>query len=260
MIIEIISLILLCVLIALSVILICMLVKANKKPVQEIQIEKIIEQVKQISTTQNELSSSLNNMLMQYIKNSNDTLLNTVSQNNGLQLQQLSDIMNRLNGVMQASDQSMKNAITVIETGLIRLQQDNEKKLEQMRQTVDEKLNVSLENRLTQSFNIINERLQSVYEGIGVMKQLATGVGDLKKVLNNVKTRGTWGEIQLDNLLEQILTKEQLAQLFKITKKKYPYLLPIIKKVITLKQPLNSIVTGSEQEKNSIKRTIRKDF
>lgn len=209
MIIETISLILLCVLTCLSVVLICMLVKANKKPVQEIQIERIVEQVKQISTAQNELSSSLNNMLMQYIKNSNDTLLNTISQNNGLQVQHLTDITNRVNNMMQTSEGLMKNATNTIETGLIRLQQDNEKKLEQMRQTVDEKLNVSLENRLTQSFNIINERLESVYEGIGVMKQLATGVGDLKKVLNNVKTRGTWGEIQLENLLEQILTKEQ---------------------------------------------------
>lgn len=206
--IEIISIVLLalCFVMLLSVSII--LIKQKSKS-SEFQIDKIISEIQNSAKTQNQLSSELNNLLLQNFKNSNDLVLSTISQNNGLQLQQLSDILNRLSNVLETNEQSMKNAIAVIENGLIRLQQDNEKKLEQMRQTVDEKLNVSLENRLSQSFNIINERLQSVYEGIGVMKQLATGVGDLKKVLNNVKTRGTWGEIQLGNLLEQILTSEQ---------------------------------------------------
>ena len=81
-----------------------------------------------------------------------------------------------------------------------------------MRQTVDEKLNVSLERRLTESFSLINQRLQSVYEGLGEMKNLASGVGDLKKVLTNVKTRGTWGEVQLLHLLEQMLAPQQFVQ------------------------------------------------
>ena len=209
MIIEIISLILSFLVLIICTSLIYVVVKNNKKQSPTFQLDQVLEQIKQNTLNQNELNSQLNNILLQNIKNSNDMVLSTMSNNNGLQLQQLSDILNRLNVVLQTNEQSMKNAINVIENGLIRLQQDNEKKLEQMRQTVDEKLNVSLENRLTQSFNIINERLQSVYEGIGVMKQLATGVGDLKKVLNNVKTRGVWGEIQLENLLEQILTKDQ---------------------------------------------------
>ncbi len=209
MIIEIISLILSFLVLIVCTSLIYVVVKNNKKQSPTFQLDQVLEQIKQNTLNQNELNSQLNNILLQNIKNSNDMVLSTMSNNNGLQLQQLSDILNRLNVVLQTNEQSMKNAINVIENGLIRLQQDNEKKLEQMRQTVDEKLNVSLENRLTQSFNIINERLQSVYEGIGVMKQLATGVGDLKKVLNNVKTRGVWGEIQLENLLEQILTKDQ---------------------------------------------------
>ena len=158
-------------------------------------------------------------MMLSTIKDNNDTLLSTISQNHSLQFQQQTDVLNRLNTMLQTSEQSMKNAINVIETGLLRLQQDNEKKLEQMRQTVDEKLNASLENRLSQSFSIINERLQAVYEGIGVMKQLASGVGDLKKVLTNVKSRGVWGEVQLENLLEQILTHEQFASQININPK-----------------------------------------
>ncbi|HJO63254.1 MAG TPA: DNA recombination protein RmuC [Desulfobacterales bacterium] len=85
----------------------------------------------------------------------------------------------------------------------------NQEKLEQMRSTVDEKLQTTLEKRLGESFKQVSERLEQVYKGLGEMRSLASGVGDLKKVLTNVKTRGTWGEIRLGNILEQILTPEQ---------------------------------------------------
>ncbi len=97
----------------------------------------------------------------------------------------------------------------MVESGLDRLQKSNEKKLEQMRETVDEKLQGTLEKRLGESFKQVSERLEQVHKGLGEMQQLATGVGDLKKVLTNVKTRGTWGEVQLGALLEQILTPHQ---------------------------------------------------
>ena len=96
-----------------------------------------------------------------------------------------------------------------VETRLTELQKDNNQKLEKMRETVDEKLQSTLEKRLAQSFQSVSERLEQVHKGLGEMQHLAIGVGDLKKVLSNVKTRGTWGEVQLGNLLEQILTKEQ---------------------------------------------------
>jgi len=95
------------------------------------------------------------------------------------------------------------------EARLSQLQQGNEAKLEQMRQTVDEKLQGTLEKRLGESFKLVSDRLELVHKGLGEMQSLANGVGDLKKVLTNVKTRGTWGEIQLGNLLEQMLTPEQ---------------------------------------------------
>ena len=81
-----------------------------------------------------------------------------------------------------------------------------------MRQTVDEKLHATLEQRLGDSFKLVSERLEQVHRGLGEMQTLATGVGDLKRVLTNVKTRGTWGEVQLDALLEQLLTAEQYAR------------------------------------------------
>lgn len=98
-----------------------------------------------------------------------------------------------------------------LETSIKNLQEGNEKKLEEMRNTVDEKLQKTLEARLTQSFEMVSKNLESVQKGLGEMQQLAVGVGDLKKVLSNVKTRGTLGEIQLSNILEQLLAPEQYA-------------------------------------------------
>jgi DNA recombination protein RmuC len=96
-----------------------------------------------------------------------------------------------------------------LETRLAAIQQDNAAKLEQMRATVDEKLQSTLETRLGQSFQLVSERLEAVQRGLGEMQALAAGVGDLKRVLTNVKTRGTFGEVQLGALLEQILIAEQ---------------------------------------------------
>jgi DNA recombination protein RmuC len=96
-----------------------------------------------------------------------------------------------------------------MESQLRYMWEDNSKKLEQMRATVDEKLQSTLEKRLGESFKLVSERLEQVYKGLGEMRSLATGVGDLKKVLTNVKTRGTWGEIRLSAILEQILTQDQ---------------------------------------------------
>jgi DNA recombination protein RmuC len=100
----------------------------------------------------------------------------------------------------------------IIEKKISDLQSGNEKKLDEMRATVDEKLQKTLETRLGESFKLVSERLEAVHKGLGDMQQLATGVGDLKRVLSNVKTRGVLGEYQLENILEQILTLEQYAK------------------------------------------------
>jgi DNA recombination protein RmuC len=97
----------------------------------------------------------------------------------------------------------------VVDQRLVSLQTDNAAKLEQMRQTVDEKLQSTLETRLGESFRLVSERLEQVHKGLGEMQTLASGVGDLKRVLSNVTTRGAWGEVQLENLLAQILAPEQ---------------------------------------------------
>ncbi|OGX38559.1 MAG: recombinase RmuC [Omnitrophica WOR_2 bacterium RIFCSPLOWO2_12_FULL_50_9] len=109
----------------------------------------------------------------------------------------------------QMNEQKLEKVRDVVETRLRMMQEDNSQKLEKMRETVDEKLHSTLEKRLGESFKIVSERLEKVHEGLGEMQNLASGVGDLKKVLTNVKTRGTWGEIQLETQLEQFLTPEQ---------------------------------------------------
>jgi DNA recombination protein RmuC len=113
-----------------------------------------------------------------------------------------------MTGLNERKFETMRNAL---ETQLRNLQEDNSRKLEQMRAVVDDKLQSTLERRLADSFKQVSERLEQVYKGLGEMRSLATGVGDLKKVLTNVKTRGTWGEIRLSHILEQILAPDQYA-------------------------------------------------
>lgn len=98
-----------------------------------------------------------------------------------------------------------------VEQRLSSLQQDNSKKLDMMRETVDEKLHATLEKRFGESFKLVSDRLDQVHKGLGEMQTIAVGVGDLKKVLSNIKTRGSWGEAQLGNLIEEIMTTEQYA-------------------------------------------------
>jgi DNA recombination protein RmuC len=108
-------------------------------------------------------------------------------------------------------DHKLEAVRATVEGKLQNIQSDNARQLEQMRQTVDEKLQGALEKRLGESFRQVSERLELVHKGLGEMQLLATGVGDLKKVLTNVKTRGTWGEVQLGALLEQVLAPDQFA-------------------------------------------------
>jgi DNA recombination protein RmuC len=111
----------------------------------------------------------------------------------------------------QTMDKKLDMLREAVEQRLSAIQADNAKQLEQMRATVDEKLQNTLEKRLGESFRQVGERLEQVSRGLGEMQSLAAGVGDLKKVLTNVKSRGTWGEVQLGAMLEQVLTPDQYA-------------------------------------------------
>jgi DNA recombination protein RmuC len=121
-------------------------------------------------------------------------------------------VLSTLTEISQLQKAEMQDLKATVDARLSTIQYENEKKLEQMRQTVDEKLQGTLEARLGQSFRQVSERLEQVYSGLGEMKTLASGVGDLKRVLTNVKTRGSWGEVQLGAIIEQILAPEQFGR------------------------------------------------
>jgi DNA recombination protein RmuC len=138
-----------------------------------------------------------------------DSLSKRMSDIAGLQKNQLELFAARLKELTSSNEGRLDKLRDVVDARLKLIQEDNARKLEQMRATVDEKLHDTLEKRLGESFKLVSERLELVQRGLGEMQTLAIGVGDLKKVLTNVKTRGTFGEIQLGSLLEQILAPGQ---------------------------------------------------
>jgi len=128
------------------------------------------------------------------------------------QRKHLADVIAALKGLEISQQQDQEKTRETLDKKFRQIQESNEKKLDEMRRTVDEKLHDTLEKRLGESFRLVSDRLEAVHKGLGEMQNLAMGVGDLKRVLTNVKIRGTWAEVQLGAILEQILTPEQWAK------------------------------------------------
>ncbi|MBF0563689.1 MAG: DNA recombination protein RmuC [Nitrospirae bacterium] len=140
-----------------------------------------------------------------------ETMNTTMSGLASAQAAQLETMSSAIGKLSDSNENKLEAIRVTVEAKLQSMQSDNARQLDQMRQTVDEKLQGTLEKRLGESFRQVSERLEQVHKGLGEMQTLATGVGDLKKVLTNVKTRGTWGEVQLGALLEQVLNTDQFA-------------------------------------------------
>ncbi|MFT5337120.1 MAG: DNA recombination protein RmuC [Luteibaculaceae bacterium] len=164
----------------------------------------------------NEIEKSARNSEERLWKNLNQQLLNSqdrldlISKQNREELRvSLLDLKEEIRLSLERLKESQKDSLQLVQEKQAELIKNTEVKLENIRLTVDEKLHKTLEERLGQSFKLVGERLEAVQLGLGEMKELANGVGDLKRVLSNVKTRGTLGEIQLGNILEQILAPEQ---------------------------------------------------
>ena len=145
------------------------------------------------------------------LKSFNDSVLARMADLAGLQRSEIEILTRQLAALTTKHEEKLEGIRRTVEEKLQLIQEDNAYRLEQMRATVDEKLSATLEQRLGDSFRLVSERLELVHQGLGEMQTLATGVGDLKRVLTNVKTRGTWGETQLGNIIEQILTPDQYA-------------------------------------------------
>lgn len=190
---------------------------------------KLDNQISNLSREQSRLESSIKNEIAQNreesIRNSkldrqetsstlkqfNEALVSQMKLIADLQKSQLDTFSNQLVKLTETNELSLGKMRDTIEQKLKDIQGDNNIKLDQMRVTVDEKLHSTLEKRLGESFNSINQRLEALYKELGEVQSLANGVNDLRKALTNVKTRGTWGEIQLGNIIDEILTKDQYA-------------------------------------------------
>jgi DNA recombination protein RmuC len=150
------------------------------------------------------------------IKDLRDNLSNSVKDSNSSIATYIKDLSTLQSQQLENFAKNLQQMSSIIEVNIKNLQADNNKQLEQMRVTVDEKLQSTLENRIALSFKEVSDRLEQVHKGLGEMQNLAIGVGDLKRVLTNVKTRGVWGEMQLASLLEQSLSPEQYSANFQI--------------------------------------------
>ena len=159
-----------------------------------------------------QLRTELSRVLQEQQKGITDNLDRIRQQGTDSSKVQREELAAQLALLAHSNEEKLEAVRQTVETKLTQLQTDNAGKLEQMRMTVDEKLQSTLETRLSESFKLVSERLERVHQGLGEMQALASGVGDLKRMLSNVKTRGTWGEMQLSALLEQVLTAEQYAK------------------------------------------------
>ena len=151
-----------------------------------------------------ELSASINTFA--------DSQAKRVVEMGNAQKNQLDSFARQLGGLTDRTEQRLEAMRATMEQKLSALQDDNTRKLDQMRQVVDEKLHNTLETRLGEAFNTVVQRLEQVHQGLGEMRSLASGVGDLKRIFSNVKTRGTVAEWQLENMLEQVMTPGQYAK------------------------------------------------
>jgi len=174
--------------------------------------DSFVEQLRQNRQEFAEESQRLREELARSQRAVGDTLVRTISEIGKSQQDGLQAVEVRVKELTDVNERRFEKLLENVDKRLLTLQESNEKRLDQMRQTVDEKLQSTLDKRLGESFKLVSERLEAVQRGLGDMQSLATGVGDLKRMLTNVKARGTWGEFQLGDILEQILTPDQFAR------------------------------------------------
>lgn len=165
-----------------------------------------------IRNEQSALRQELTSSTQMSVKNLGDMIASSQNAYAISQSKSLAQLEERLKTFSLTNEQQLDNIRHSVENRLNYIQEDNNKKLEEMRKTVDERLQQSIEKKMNRSFSLVNERLEQVYKGLGEMQSLAVGVGDLKKVLSNVKTRGILGEIQLSAILSEILSPEQYEE------------------------------------------------
>lgn len=166
----------------------------------------------ELNSQQSILRQELSTQTQSSVKNMGDMLIENQRSFSQQQAEKMTQLEERMKTFSLENGQKLENIRGTVEKRLEYIQADNNRQLEEMRKTVDEKLQKTLEEKMNRSFSLVNERLEQVYKGLGEMQTLAVGVGDLKKVLSNVKTRGILGEIQLQSILSEILSPEQYEE------------------------------------------------
>ena len=202
------------VLLLVVIVLLTMLIRrshTNSEQIKEINLlrEAVSRSEQEIKGEVKSNQESISNTLTNQFKSSSDTFVNTLKVLGGTQTEKLDSVTKAINTLTESNENRFENVRKTLNERLDTLQKSNENKLDQMRKTVDEQLQSTLEKRLTESFKVVSERLEAVREGLGKMENLASDVGNLQRVLTNVKARGIWGEFQLGAILEQILTRDQ---------------------------------------------------
>ena len=184
------------------------LTQANETRIENVRIT-LNEGLQALQTSNENKLEQIRASVNEQLNTAVDTLVTTVGELGKTQKAQLDSGTKAITDLTHANETRIENVRNTLNEGIQSLQTSNENKLEQIRQTVDEQLQSTLERRIGESFKLVSNHLEAVQQGLGEMQNLATGVGDLKKVLTNVRARGTWGEFQLEALLKQVLTPGQ---------------------------------------------------
>ncbi|MDR0913767.1 MAG: DNA recombination protein RmuC [Oscillospiraceae bacterium] len=210
------------VLLLLAIVLLIVIIAKNKGGNGDAVQRQLDELRKTLQSSQSELRRELaqtsNDNFATFSKMISDNIGNLTQSQNSLtkmQSDNLEGMNKRLGSFAVENEQKLEQIRKSVETKLNDLQRDNNDRLEKMRETVDEKLQKTLESKISESFKLVNDQLDKVAKGLGEMQNIASGVGDIKKVLSNVKSRGILGEIQLSAILKEILTPEQFEENFK---------------------------------------------
>ena len=200
-----------CMLCCAAVLILLLRMNASEKGAVRRQ-EELKQEIRELRRDNQELRRENQELIQQSFRTFGELISSNQKSSAENMDQRLFELNTRFSHMAVENEQKLENIRSTMEKKITDLTADNSRQLSEMRQTVDEKLQKTLENRITQSFQLVSQRLEQVYKGLGEMQNLAAGVGDLKKVLSNVKTRGILGEVQLSAILEQILAPGQYEE------------------------------------------------
>ncbi len=210
---DVLVLITLCIAVIAVILLLVLLFRKPPSSREEKQLENVLGQELRLSREEAaKAARELREEVAQSHKTSSESVITTVGELGKAQKDHLGSVATQINELTASNEERLEKMRGSVGLQLQQMQESNEKKLDQMRGVVEEKLQSALEKRLVESFKIVSDQLETVQRGLGEMRELASDVGDLQRVLTNVKARGTWGEVQLGALLEQVLTPEQYGK------------------------------------------------